>query len=158
MLSGLEGIHSKLELMDLDQRIIGINDNMTSILYMLDGIGNNNIKDLIRDLGLSIGNANTNIANLDNRVTILESKPDYSNDISNINNDISNLNDNMTSVLYILEGLQNSHVKNALRDLGFQINNIQYDLNERITSCEQKLDEHDNILADILSRLTAAGI
>jgi hypothetical protein len=28
----------------------------------------------------------------------------------------------------------------------------------RITACENKLEEHDNILADILSRLTHAGI
>jgi predicted nucleic acid-binding Zn-ribbon protein len=158
MLSGLEGIHIKLELMDLDQQIIGINNNMTSILYTLDGFENNRIKDLILDLGLSIGNANTDISNLDNRVTILESKPDYSNDISNINNDITNLNDNMTSVLYILDGLQNTHVKEAMRELGFIINDIRNELSERITACERKLEEHDNILADILSRLTHAGI
>jgi hypothetical protein len=149
MLSGLEGIHIKLELMDLDQQIIGINNNMTSILYMLDGIVNNHINDLIRDLGLSIGNANNDISNLDNRVTILESKPDYTDDISNINIDISNLNDNMTSVLYILDGLPNTHVKEAIRELGLMINDIRDELSERITACENKLEEHDNTLADI---------
>jgi phosphomannomutase len=158
MLSGLGGIHIKLELMDLDQQIIDINNIMTSILYMLDGIGNNHIKDLIRDLGLSIGNANTNIANLDNRVTILESKPDYSNDISNINNDITNINDNMTSVLYMLSGLENTIVKNAIKEVDIKLDRFQHDIDERITVCERKLEEHDNILADILSRLSAAGI
>jgi hypothetical protein len=131
----MEGIHIKLELMDLDQRIIGINENMTSILYMLDDIGNNRIKDLIRELGLSLGYANTNIDNLDNRVTILESKPDYSNDISNINDDITNLNDNMISVLYTQSGLQNTSVKDAMRDLGFRIVDLRNELSERITAC-----------------------
>jgi hypothetical protein len=130
----MEGIHIKLELMDLDQQIIGINNNMTSILYMLDGIGNNHIKDLIRDLGLLIGNANTDISNLDNRITILENKPDYSNDISNINNNISNLNDNMTSVLYMLDGLQNTLVKNAIREVDIKLDRFIHDINERLTA------------------------
>jgi hypothetical protein len=158
ILSGMEGIHIKLELTDLDQRIIRITDNMTSILYMLDEIGNNRDKDLIRDLGLSQGNATTDISNLDNRVTVLEAKPDYSNEISNINNGITNLNDNMTSVLYMLSGLQNTSVKNAIRDLDMKLDRFQYDIKERITLCEGKLEEHDNILADILSRLTHPGI
>jgi hypothetical protein len=98
MLSGMELIHIKLELMDIDHQIVGINDNITSVLYMLDGLQNTHVKVVIRDLGLSLRNTKTNISNLDNRVTVLENKPDYSNDISNINNDIANLDDNMSYV------------------------------------------------------------
>jgi hypothetical protein len=54
--------------------------------------------------------------------------------------------------------LQNSHVKEAIRELGFIINDIWDEMSERIELCERKLEEHDNILADILSRLTHAGI
>jgi chromosome segregation ATPase len=144
--------------MDLDQLIIGSNNNMTSILSMLDGIGNNLIKDLIRALKLSIGNANNNISNLDNRVTILEAKPDYTDDISNINNSISNLDNNMTSILYILSRLENTIVKNAISEVDIKLDRFQHEINERITACENKLEEHDNILADILSRLSSAGI
>jgi hypothetical protein len=49
-------------------------------------------------------------------------------------------------------------VKDALMELGFQINDLHHDINERMISCERKLEEHDNILADILSRLIYAGI
>jgi polyribonucleotide nucleotidyltransferase len=58
------------------------------------------------------------ITNLDNREAGLEAieiPPDYSDEISNHDN-------NMTSVLYILAGLQNTHVKETIRELGFRIN------------------------------------
>jgi hypothetical protein len=64
----------------------------------------------------------------------------------------------MASVLSILDGLQNTYVKEAIRDQGFMIKDIRDELSERITACENKLEEHYNILADILSRLTHAGI
>jgi hypothetical protein len=81
-------------------------------------------------------------------------KPDYKNNKSDINNSISNLNDNMSSVLYIVSGLQNTIVKTIIRAIEFEINNLRGDINERITLCEQKLEEHNNILADILSRIS----
>jgi thiamine phosphate synthase YjbQ (UPF0047 family) len=68
---------------------------------MLSGLENTHVKDALRELGLTIGATHNNISNLDNRITVLEAKPDSSNDISNINNEITNLNDNITSVLYI---------------------------------------------------------
>jgi hypothetical protein len=171
MLSGLENTIVKTAIRDVDTRlelfkidinndITNLNDSMTSVLYMLDGIGNNRIKDLIRDLGLALGNATTDVSNLDSRVTVLEGIdiPDYSNEISDIDNDITNLNDNMTSVLYMLSEPENTHVKEELRDIGFRIDGLRNELTERIELCEPKLDEHDNILADLLSRLIAAGI
>jgi hypothetical protein len=54
--------------------------------------------------------------------------------------------------------LQNTSVKDSIRDFAFEINNLRVDINERITLCERKLEEHDNIFVDILSRLIAAGI
>jgi hypothetical protein len=54
--------------------------------------------------------------------------------------------------------LDGTHVKDEFRELGFQIVGVRNELSERITACENKLEEHDNILADILSRLIAAGI
>jgi hypothetical protein len=64
----------------------------------------------------------------------------------------------MTSVLNMLSGLENTHVKDSLRDLGLAIGSLQNDILERITLCEQKLEEQDNILADISSRLTHTRI
>jgi hypothetical protein len=75
-----------------------------------------------------------------------------------VNNDISNLNDNMTSVLYMLSSIGNNLIKDLIRDLGLEISGLRDELTDRITTCERKLEEHDNILANILSRLTAAGI
>jgi hypothetical protein len=39
-----------------------------------------------------------------------------------------------------------------------KLDRFQFDINQRITACENKLEEHDNILADILSKLSAEGI
>jgi uncharacterized protein Yka (UPF0111/DUF47 family) len=89
---------------------------------------------------------------------VLEGKPDYTNDISNINKSITNLNDNMSSVLYMLDSIQNTHIKDELRNIGFRIEDLRNVMSERITLFERKLEENDNTLADILSRLTAAGI
>jgi hypothetical protein len=58
----------------------------------------------------------------------------------------------------MLSGLQNTGVKDEMRNLGFMINDLRNELSERIELCERKLEEHDNILADTLSRLTTAGI
>jgi phosphomannomutase len=75
-----------------------------------------------------------------------------------IDNNKSNINDNITYILDVLSGIGNNHIKDLIRDLGLEIGNLRNDLTERIEICERKLEEHDNILANILSRLTNAGI
>jgi hypothetical protein len=54
--------------------------------------------------------------------------------------------------------LENSHVKDAIRDHGFQINDLRDEITKRMTTCERKIEEYDNIVADRLSRLTVAGL
>jgi hypothetical protein len=54
--------------------------------------------------------------------------------------------------------LDGTHVKDAIWDLGFQIVGFRNEMSERITTCENKLEEYDHILSDILSRLTQSGI
>jgi hypothetical protein len=78
--------------------------------------------------------------------------------IVDVNRDISMVNDTITSISEILTGLEGTHVKDYLRELGFQINDFRDDNNERMTVCERKIEEHDNKLFDILSRLIVAGI
>jgi hypothetical protein len=58
----------------------------------------------------------------------------------------------------MLSGIGNSLIKDLMRDLGLEISGLRDELTERIELCERKLEEHDNILVNILSRLTAAGI
>jgi hypothetical protein len=47
-------------------------------------------------------------------------------------------------------------VKNYLRKLRFKINDLRDNIKERMTRCERKLEEHDNILTELLSRLDHA--
>jgi hypothetical protein len=98
---------------------------------MLDGLQNSHLKDAIWDLGFQIGD---------------------------VQSEISAANDNIAVLSEILSGLDGTHVKDKFRDLGFEINDLRDAIKERITNCERKLEEHDNILADILSRLTHGGI
>jgi hypothetical protein len=54
--------------------------------------------------------------------------------------------------------LDGTHAKDILRELGFQINDLRTEITQRMTACERKIEEYDNTLAGILSRLTVAGI
>jgi hypothetical protein len=78
---------------------------------MLDGLHNINVKDVIRDLDRKINHL---------QQTYSEDITNANNNILNINNDISNLDNNMSSLLYILAGLENSHVQEELSDLDFK--------------------------------------
>jgi hypothetical protein len=75
-----------------------------------------------------------------------------------IHHEISVVNDNITSISEILTGLEGTHVKEYLRELRFQICDLRDEITQRMTACERKIEKYDNILADILSRLTVAGI
>jgi hypothetical protein len=49
-------------------------------------------------------------------------------------------------------------VKDVLREIRFQINDLQSEITQRMIACERKIEEHDYKFADILSRLTVAEI
>jgi hypothetical protein len=71
---------------------------MESILCMLVGLANTHVKETIWGI---------------------------ESDIVDIHNEISGVNDNITSISEILIGLENPHVKDAIRDLGFQIRDLE---------------------------------
>jgi hypothetical protein len=45
-----------------------------------------------------------------------------------ISEKITNLDNIITSISYILTGLENTHIKESIRDLGFQINDLRNEI------------------------------
>jgi hypothetical protein len=43
----------------------------------------------------------------------------------------------MTSVLYVLSGLENTSGKDEMRNIGFMINDLRNEMSERITVCKK---------------------
>jgi predicted nucleic acid-binding Zn-ribbon protein len=105
-------ILESIEISDESDEISNINNNIISVLYMLDGLQNSHIKDAIRDLDSKINHLQHDYS---------EDITNINNNITNINNDISNLDNTMTSILFMLFEWANAFVKNALKELGFQI-------------------------------------
>jgi predicted nucleic acid-binding Zn-ribbon protein len=73
---------------------------------------------------------------------------DFENAIVDVNNEISGFNNNITSVSEILSGLENTHVKDIIREIEFQIYDLRDEIIQRMTACERKIEDYDNILAD----------